>query len=80
METQCPVHVPEHGNLAILHKSLFHSSFAVIILLLSYLETSVNSFELLCVNDDSCVAVVLNFCFLVFMVLHHKFITVLIVS
>ncbi len=38
------------------------------------------SFELLCVNDDSCVAAVLNFCFLVSLLsqVHHSAICVLV--
>ena len=38
--------------------------------------TSVNNFESLCVNDDHCVAVVLNFRLPVFSILKHKYITV----
>ncbi len=51
----------------------------ILYILITYLETSVNNFESSCVNDDSCVAIVLNFCFVVLRVLHHKFIKVQIV-
>ncbi len=43
----------------------------ILYIVITYLETSVNNFESLCVNDDSCVAIVPNFCF-VFRVLHHS--------